>query len=154
MAKLIVALVLLLLLAGGTIGGMYMGKIGPFAEPPPEVENKPPPEPAPDLTVANSFLDAAPLMIPLFEDDRVVKQMTIMVQLEIPPQHVAYVSTNMPRLMNTLTIELYDWLPRHLATRPMADLGMLKSKMLQLSKKTLGEDKVADVLIKSAYQRQ
>lgn len=158
MARIIVALVFLLVVAGAVVGGLYVGKIGPFAEHKTEGaagEAAKPEEPKVemDLKKVNVFVDLDPLSIPMFNNGKVEKQVIFVAQLEVTQLNQPYVAFRLPKLQNVLLIEFYDWLPRHMAGRVTPDLDLVKRKIKYLADTELGEGRVEGVLIKASYER-
>lgn len=158
MKKLILALLVVLMLGGGAVGVMYYMKIGPFAE-----------AGSPDSTVATEeiigpdgekktvvskdqpvFYPLDPLVVPIFDEEKVVATIQIQVKLEVMgKENREKVSRLRPRIADALLRDLYGFLPRLIQSRNHVDVSILKRRMQMITDRTIGEGVVQNVLVQS-----
>ncbi|HVI53011.1 MAG TPA: hypothetical protein VM661_17515 [Candidatus Sulfotelmatobacter sp.] len=157
MKKLIVIILVLLLLVGGGLGVMtFLGK-GPFAamlaeqqKKKAEEEAKAAAEAPPPPTV---FFDLGTFIIPVVQKRNIVKQVGLDMEIEVEVRVQAKVAAEMPRLQNSVNLDLYDTVPNHMDVRNPADKEAIRQHLIALGNKEFGEGAVHDVVIKSMYYR-
>ncbi|MCW8835319.1 MAG: hypothetical protein OQJ99_03000 [Rhodospirillales bacterium] len=153
MRKLFIIISLLIVTAGASISVMQMMGIGPFAPKEGDVaeeslaEKMIPQRPP-------SFLEVNPLMIPIFQEDRVVTTVQIQLKLEVKSENEEEVRKVMPRISDAYLRDLYSYVPRMLEKHENLDLKALKQRLMWLSEKIAGPGMVDDVLIQSVMDNQ
>lgn len=145
--KKIVLIVFAFLLSstGVTIGVMKWLQMGPFAEKKKEeavVKAAPPVEP--------KFLDMDPLVISLFDADKLAGTIQIVVKLETSSDaNSILIQKQMPRLNDAFLRELHAFIPRHLRGADRLDLPVVKDRLQMVADKVLGPKIVSNVLVQS-----
>ena len=144
MKKLVIALVLIVMIAGGTVTALKFLKLGPFAEPENMVEKKAP------VIEPPKFVDVPALNIPLFVQDKVAG--IVLVQLKLETKNEANqikVTRILPRLNDAFIRELHSFIPRLLKKTKRLDVFILKKRLLMVSDRVAGKGVVTNVLIQS-----
>lgn len=144
----VIAFALLMMIAGGTVSTMKWLKIGPFAEKSPEeiqvvkVPTGPP-----------VFIDMDPLVITLFQGDRVAALIQIQLKLEaVGNENAQRVQRAMPRLSDAFLREMHGFIPRLLKKEENLDILMVKKRLQMVADKTISPGVVRDVLIQSVTE--
>jgi len=157
MKKLIVIILVLLLLIGGGLGVMTMLGKGPFAQILAEQQKKKEEEAAklaaeapPPATV---FFDLGTYIIPVVQRRNIVKQVGLDMEIEVEARVQAKVAAEMPRLQNSINLDLYDIIPNHMDVRSAADKEAIRDHLIALGNREFGEGAVHDIVIKSMYYR-
>ena len=162
MKKLLILVGALLLIAGGTVSVMKWMNLGPFQEKAAQQEEAPP---EPTLLV-----DMEPLLIPIFQGDKVAATLQFQVKLEtIGSENAAKIQYLMPKINDLFMRELYGFMPRLLKVikeeQKIDFLGLLKEEQQKegqqfhvlvinqrlklISDKFIGPDLVTNVLVQS-----
>lgn len=156
MKKLLIALAVLLMLAGATVGTLKVMKIGPFAEEGAEEAAAEAQEDVPEekkgFLSRNTpvFYELDPLVVPIFDDNKVVATIQVHVKLEVVGrENTEKVSRMRPRIADALLRDLYGFLPRLIQARNHVDVAILKQRMKLMTDRAIGEGIVKDVLIQS-----
>ena len=155
MKKLLIALGILLMLTGATVGTLKVMKIGPFAEDGAEEDAASSEEAPPEKTGFMSrntpvFYPLDPLIVPIFDDNKVVATIQIHVKLEVVGKdNMEKVSRLRPRISDALLRDLYGFLPRLIKSRNHVDVAILKQRLKIMTDRAIGEGIVQDVLIQS-----
>ena len=158
MKNLVIAFALIFMLAGGAVGTMKFLGIGPFAPDGGEeaasgggADGDQPPENKGFLSKNSPvFYPLDPLVVPIFDDDKVVATIQIEVKLEVVgKENQEKVSRLRPRIADTLLRDLYGFLPRLIQTRNHVDITILKQRMQMMVDRSIGEGVVRSVLIQS-----
>lgn len=155
MKKLIVAVVLVLVIGGATAGVLMWLEIGPFAKqsaadggdgtPSTEATLKTPPE----------FVDVSPLLIPIFQGDKVVGTIDVQIKLEAESDDNAEkIKHLMPRLNDAFLRALYTLVPQLLKTEQRIDVDTVKRRLMSVGAKVAGPGVITNVLIQSMNDTQ
>jgi hypothetical protein len=145
MKKLVLAFAMMVLIAGGTVSVLKWLGLGPFAnvDKPAEVEAKPKEEPP-------RFVEADPLAVPIFQDERAAATIHIQLKLETVGQEnygTAYKAK--AKLRDAYLTELHSFIPRMLKKTERIDINILKTRLQMVTDRVLGQGVVRDVLIQS-----
>lgn len=151
MKKIIIILVLLVLIAGGALGGLAIAGMGPlamyFAESKPESV-------AADLSEAPpGLVDLETIAVPIFEGNLVRSRLFLNVQISVDPASGGTVAANMPRLQDAVLSDLLVYMPFHLRDRDKVDLSLVRNRLLKVARKVAGDSAVREVTITSAFER-
>ena len=145
MKKLLIALGIVLLLAGSAAGTMYWQKIGPFEtlaglE---EVEKE-----EESSIERPRFIQLDPLSVPLIKDNEVIGNIQLAVSLEAESSEDArLISRAKPRLSDAFLRDLYQHVPRYLRREPQIDIAVIKKRLKVVADRVLGEGVVKEVLV-------
>ena len=160
MKKLIIAILALAVLGGGTTGVLWWMKIGPFAPADGSVDQTA--EEAVDSKKdgaqkssmfnknAPVFYPLDPLVVPIFGEDGVSATIQIQVKLEVVgKENREKVSHLRPKISDSLLRDLYGFLPRLIKTQGRLDVTILKQRMQLIVDRTIGKGLVKEVLVQS-----
>ena len=144
----VIAFALLMMVAGGTVSMMKWLKIGPFAEKSAEEVKV--------VKVATGppvFVDMDPLVVTLFQGDRVAALIQIQLKLEtVGNENVQRIQRSMPRLSDAFLRELHGFIPRLLKKEENLDILVVKKRLQMVADKTTAPGVVRDVLIQSVTE--
>ena len=162
MKKLLILIGALFLIAGGTVSVMKWMNLGPFQEKAAQQEEAP--------SEPTLLVDMEPLLIPIFQGDKVAATLQFQVKLEtIGPQNAAKIQHLMPKINDLFMRELYGFMPRLLKVikeeQKIDFLGLLNQEQQKegqqfhvlvinqrlklISDKFIGPDLVTKVLVQS-----
>ena len=167
MKKLLILVGALFLIAGGTVSVMKWMNLGPFQEMAAQQEEAP--------SEPTLLVDMEPLLIPIFQGDKVAATLQFQVKLEtIGSENAAKIQYLMPKINDLFMRELYGFMPRLLKVikeeQKIDFLGLLKEEQKKegqqkegqqfhvlvinqrlklISDKFIGPDLVTKVLVQS-----
>ena len=167
MKKLLILVGALFLIAGGTVSVMKWMNLGPFQEKAAQQEEAP--------SEPTLLVDMEPLLIPIFQGDKVAATLQFQVKLEtIGSKNAAKIQYLMPKINDLFMRELYGFMPRLLKVikeeQKIDFLGLLKEEQQKeeqqkegqkfhvlvinqrlklISDKFIGPDLVTKVLVQS-----
>ena len=144
MKKLMIAVVLILMVAGGTVAALKFMKIGPFAESgktaDKQVKSIDPPR----------FIDVPALNVPLFVDDKVAGVVLVQLKLEaIGAANERKINHLLPRINDAFLRELHTFIPRLLQKTQRLDVFILKKRLQMVCDRVVGKGVVSNVLIQT-----
>lgn len=146
MKKLIIAFALMVMIAGGTVSVLKYLELGPFAnqhKDEKETEKKPKEEPP-------RFVEADPLAIPIFQDERVAATIHIQLKLEtVGEANYATIYKSKAKLRDAFLTELHGFIPRMLKKTERIDVSILKTRLQMVADRVLGPGVARDILIQS-----
>ncbi len=146
MKRVIVIAAIVLLLVGGSLGGLYMfmpevlGLAPKVAEAPPP---PPPPQPVKPTTVHLETVN-----LPVMIDGKLQRQVIFTCTIVVRPEIEAKATEELPRLRDAVINFGMSFFSEYFVDHPKMELPRLKATLLALAKRTLG-DGVEDVLIQS-----
>jgi len=142
--KLIIAVLGILLLVGGAASVLKFMKLGPFEE---EVAAEQEEMVRDDDTL---FVDMEPLVIPVFQGDKVAATVQIQVKLEtIGKDNKAKLQHIMPRISDLFIRDLHTFIPRLLKQKERIDVLIVKQRLKLISDKLIGPELIQNVLVQS-----
>ncbi len=147
--KAVVIVLLLALIAGGTLGGLGLVGMGPLAAyvgKAADGETAAAPPPGPKLR--NIQLDT--IGVPVFEGQSVRARIFFNLQLEVDPAVAPQVSANLPRIQSALLEDMMSYLPYHLRDREQVDAATVQERMLKVARHVMG-DAVHGVVVVNAF---
>lgn len=163
MMKRVMIVFLLILLVGGTVGGLTSLKIIPdvlgintllslfMGEPSGEVAEAPPPPP--DYGPEPQFMQLPQLAIPLITGGRSETFLMLSLRLHVDTGNKSQVTRAAPRLRDAYITGLIKELPKIQERSGRLDLASIKAVINVLTRKVLGDGVVHDVLIENAFAR-
>ncbi len=155
MKMVLMAIVVLGLLGGGGAGAYYYfqhpaeASVGPDGEVVKEARAKP------ERTGEPKYVNIDPLSLPIIDDKGVTSNVNIVVALQVSDDKAANeIKKQMPRLIDAYIQNMYGMLNKREALKGgVVQVGMVKDRLNQITKKVLGDDMVDDVLLQVVSQR-
>lgn len=148
MKKLVIIFLVVLLLAGGTIGAMKWFEIGPFA--PPFDPNAP--AEAPKIEAPQAlFVDLEPIIINVVEGGEVVTSIQMEIKLETSGNdNIIAIKRALPLYKDAFMKDLHAFVPRMLREIERLDLPTIKQRLQIVADKVAGKPGIVrGVLIQS-----
>lgn len=161
----LIALVAILLLGGGGAGAYFFlmkpaeaagGELGEHEKAEIEAHEKAVEEQgeghgAPEV----NFVELAPLVLPIIDENGVSQVVTIVIALEVPGTVEASSITKMsPKLKDAYIQDMYGVLNRKaIMNGGVIEVGKLKARLNRITQSILGEGQVNDVLLQVVQQR-
>ncbi|MEX2449640.1 MAG: hypothetical protein WD407_02180 [Rhodospirillales bacterium] len=144
MKKLMIAVVLIVMVAGGTVAALKFMKIGPFAESGKTADKQAKPIEPP------RFIDVPALNVPLFADDKVAGIVLVQLKLEaIGAANERKINHLLPRINDAFLSELHTFIPRLLQKTQRLDVFILKKRLQMVCDRVVGKGVVSNVLIQT-----
>ena len=147
MKKLVIAVAIMLMLAGATISVLKWLGIGPFGDPA-EVEatGTTPDEPL-------HFVTMDVLVIPIFQGEKVAATVQIQLKLEATNlESASEIARLLPRLGDAFLRDLYGFIPRHLRKKERLDLALIKDRLQMVGDKVAGPGVIKSVLVQAVLE--
>ncbi|MCH6590062.1 MAG: hypothetical protein O6829_04405 [Alphaproteobacteria bacterium] len=147
MKKLVIAVAIMLMLAGATISVLKWLGIGPFGDPA-EVEatGTTPDEPL-------HFVTMDVLVIPIFQGEKVAATVQIQLKLEATNlENASEIARLLPRLNDAFLRDLYGFIPRHLRKKERLDLALIKDRLQMVGDKVAGPGVIKSVLVQAVLE--
>ncbi len=147
MKKLVIAVAIMLMLAGATISVLKWLGIGPFGDPA-EVEatGTTPDEPL-------HFVTMDVLVIPIFQGEKVVATVQIQLKLEATNlENASEIAHMLPRLNDAFLRDLYGFIPRHLRKKERLDVALIKDRLQMVGDKVAGPGVIKSVLVQAVLE--
>ena len=147
MKKLVIAVAIMLMLAGATISMLKWLGIGPFGDPA-EVEatGTTPDEPL-------HFVTMDVLVIPIFQGEKVAA--TVQIQLKLVAtnlENASEIARLLPRLNDAFLRDLYGFIPRHLRKEEHLDVALIKDRLQMVGDKVAGPGVIKSVLVQTVLE--
>ena len=136
MKKLLILVGALFLIAGGTVSVMKWMNLGPFQEMAAQQEEAP--------SEPTLLVDMEPLLIPIFQGDKVAATLQFQVKLEtIGSENAAKIQYLMPKINDLFMRELYGFMPRLIKVikeeQKIDFLGLLKKEQPKEEQQKAGQ---------------
>lgn len=147
MKKLVIAVAIMLMLAGATISVLKWLGIGPFGDPA-EVEatGTTPDEPL-------HFVTMDVLVIPIFQGEKVAATVQIQLKLEATNlENASEIARLLPRLNDAFLRDLYGFIPRHLRKEEHLDVALIKDRLQLVGDKVAGPGVIKSVLVQAVLE--
>ena len=147
MKKLVIAVAIMLMLAGATISVLKWLGIGPFGDPA-EVEatGTTPDEPL-------HFVTMDVLVIPIFQGEKVAATVQIQLKLEATNlESASEIARLLPRLNDAFLRDLYGFIPRHLRKEERLDVALIKDRLQLVGDKVAGPGVIKSVLVQAVLE--
>ena len=147
--KLVIAVAIMLMLAGGTISVLKWLGVGPFGDGG-AVETKAtgttPGEPP-------SFVTMEVLVIPIFQGEKVAATVQIELKLEATDaESASEIARLLPRLSDAFLRDLYGFIPRHLRKEERLDIALIKDRLQMVGDKVAGSGVIKSVLVQAVLE--
>lgn len=145
----VIALVVFIMLGGGTFSVLKWLQVGPFA-PEQNVE-----EAMVDSDEPPIFIDLEPLLINIFEGDSVATTVQISVKVEaLGSDNASLVNESIPKITDMFLRDLHSFLPRIMKNDgARIDVFVIKKRLKLMADRLYPDGRVNDVLIQSVGQR-
>jgi flagellar basal body-associated protein FliL len=148
MQKLIIAVVLVMMIAGGAISALKFLEIGPFSleetaavDPNAPVEN---PDESPN------FVELKPIFIPVIAQDKVVVTYRIQIQLETYGYDNKQLLLKMePKLNDIFIRDLHAFIPRLFRNKKELDVSIVKKRLELIAQRSTKPGIITGVLVQS-----
>jgi flagellar FliL protein len=103
----------------------------------------------------HKYVHLDPLTLPIIDETGVTSNVSIVVNLEVEDQKKAdTIKKELPRLIDAYIQDMYGVLNKHAALKGgVVQVGMVKERLNQITKRVLGDDMVEDVLLEVVSQR-
>ncbi|MCH7956584.1 MAG: hypothetical protein IIB63_03425 [Proteobacteria bacterium] len=149
MKKIVIAVAIMLMLAGGTISVLKWLGIGPFGDGDAvetEATGTTPGEPL-------RFVTMDVLVIPIFQGDKVAATVQIQLKLEAASvENESEIARLLPRLSDAFLSELYGFIPRHLRKEERLDVALIKDRLQMVGDKVAGPGVIKSVLVQAVLE--
>ena len=155
MKKLVIAVAVLLMLAGGTVSILKYLQIGPFELTPEEIAAQTAVDPATEK--ARSFfeerpryIEMDPIQVPVFQDNGVAGTIMIHYKIEVMNlENERLLSKSKRQLGDALIKDFSYYIPRTLRNNKTLDVTLIKYRIIMVAERLFGEKKVSDALIQA-----
>lgn len=154
MKKLVVAIAIMIMLAGGTASVLRYLEIGPFEVSPEELAAR---AANPEREQARSFFDKKPryiemdpIQVPVFQGDGVAGTIIINYKIEVMGlENERTVAKSKRQLGDALIEDFAYYIPRTLRNNKSLDVTLIKYRIIMTADKLLGKGVVNDALIQA-----
>lgn len=155
MKKLVIAIAIMLMLAGGTISILKYLSIGPFEKTPEEIAAEGAVDP--NVEKAKSFfeqkpryIEMDPIQVPVFQDDGVAGTIMIHYRVEVMGLENERTLTKSKRQLGDALIKDFSYyIPRTLRNNKTLDVTLIKYRIIMVAERLFGKDVVNDALIQA-----
>lgn len=143
----VVALVILIMLAGGSFSVLKWMQVGPFAPESDVVEEVVSDEPP-------VFIDLDPLLINIFQGDTVATTVQISVKIEaLGSDNADLVNESIPKIADYFLRDLHSFLPRIMKDDDSRiDIFVIKKRLKLMADRLYPDGRINDVLIQSVSE--
>ena len=149
MKKIVIAVAVVLMLAGATISVLKFLGIGPFGDD--EVVEIVATGTTPGE--APNFVTMDVLVIPIFQGDKVAATVQIQLKLEAASvENQIEIARLLPRLNDAFLSDLYGFIPRHLRKEEGLDVALIKDRLQLVSDKVAGPGVIKSVLVQALLE--
>ncbi len=149
MKKPALAVAIMLMLAGATIGVLKWLGIGPFGDGgavETEATGTTPGEPP-------RFVTMDVLVIPIFQGEKVAATVQIQLKLEATNvENASEIARLLPRLNDAFLRDLYGFIPRHLRKEERLDVALIKDRLQMVGDKVAGPGVIKSVLVQAVLE--
>lgn len=158
MKKLVIAVAILFMLAGGTISILRYLNIGPFELTPEEIAAQAAANAAnPEAQRAKSFfaerpryIEMDPIQVPVFQADGVAGTIMIHYKIEVLNlENERLIAKSKRQIGDALIKDFSYYIPRTLRNNKTLDVTLIKYRIIMVADRLLGKGKVNDALIQA-----
>ncbi|EKV31589.1 hypothetical protein C882_3962 [Caenispirillum salinarum AK4] len=155
MIKLLVIVLVLVTLAGGTFTGLTAFGVIPdvlglgikLEDPPPRQEVKPPP-------VRPEFVEIEPFILPvILEGEGLRRSIYFNFRLKVRKGTAEDVRPHTVRIQDAMVRYLHEWIPRWLRDHDEIDLIVMKEKLRIVTGRVVGEGVVEEVMLRAVFDK-
>ena len=151
MKKIVIAVAVVLMLAGATISVLKFLGIGPFGDGDGDVVETEATGTTPGE--APNFVTMDVLVIPIFQGDKVAATVQIQLKLEVADVGSASkIVRLLPRLGDAFLRDLYGFIPRHLRKEERLDVALIKDRLQLVGDKVAGPGVIKNVLVQALLE--
>ena len=161
MKKIILMVVLVLIVLGGIVGGLYFWGIDPLALvglKQGELQAKAKEAAAKAATiipvVPPSYVDFGLLVVPVVQNHEVKAQAELVIRIQVPANKVEFVATYLPRLQAALVEDMMETVPKVLHDYGNLEAEPLSKRMVEVGAATFGPGIVQAVIIENMMMHQ
>lgn len=113
-----------------------------------------PPEPGEGEGQGPAFIKLPPIVLPVFDGNRVTRRAGIVLALELEPGKTAVeLEPNRRQLYDAFISDLYAFFDQHSGSDRVIDTTLIKQRLQETSDRILGPGFVHQVLIQQAFER-
>jgi hypothetical protein len=98
-------------------------------------------------------MQVEPMLIPVIQDGELKRNVYIALRLEVTPDNKETVRLAMSRLHDVYMRALYDLVPEQYERRDTLDLAKIRDRLMVLTDRVVGPDKVEDIIFLSVFNR-
>ena len=139
--KLIVGIIAVLVLAGGTTAALKFLAIGPFAQ----VPSHDSPSSIKEKRIP-IFIDMEPLILSVIEDDKISEPLQIQITLETYGQdNATFIEQRITKLKAEFFKDLYSFVPRLLKEKNRLDVPILNERLKIIGTLLIGKNYIAGI---------
>lgn len=155
MKKLVIAVAVLIMLAGGTVSLLKYLSLGPFEVTPEELAAQQAAEAEREKTRAlfearPRYIEMDPIQVPMFQDNSVAGTIMIHYKLEVlNVDHERTVAKAKRRLGDAMIKDFSFYIPRTLRNNKTLDVTLIKYRIQMIADRMLGKGVVSDALIQA-----
>jgi len=154
MKKLVIAIAVLIMLAGGTVSILKYLEIGPFEKTPEQIAAA---AANPEAEKAKSFFEKRPryiemdtIQVPVFQDNGVAGTIMINYKIEVMTlDDERRVAKSKRQVGDALIKDFSYYIPRTLRNNKTLDVTLIKYRIIMVTDRLLGKGTVTDALIQS-----
>ncbi len=150
MKKIVIAVAVMLMLAGATVSVLKWLGIGPFGSGDAvetEATGTTPGEPL-------HFVTMDVLVIPIFQGEKVAA--TVQIQLKLEAANVeneSEIAHMLPRLNDAFLRDLYGFIPRHLRKEEHVNVALIKERLQMVGDKVAGPGVIKNILVQALLEQ-
>ncbi|HEY9164395.1 MAG TPA: hypothetical protein VIN57_07265 [Magnetovibrio sp.] len=155
MKKLVIAIAVMLMLAGGTVSILKYLEVGPFVKTPEEIAAAQAVDPAVEQAKAffdqkPRYIEMDPVQVPMFKDDGSAATIMINYRLEVLSLDYERKVTSAKRQIGDAMIKDFSYyIPHTLRNNKTLDVTLIKYRIIMVVDRLLGKGTVNDALIQS-----
>lgn len=151
MKKIVIAVAVVLMLAGATVSVLKFLGIGPFGDGGDDVVETEATGTTPGE--APNFVTMDVLVIPIFQGDTVAATVQIQLKLEAADvESASEIVRLLPRLGDAFLRDLYGFIPRHLRKEERLDVALIKDRLQMVGDKVAGPGVIKSVLVQALLE--
>lgn len=156
-----VAILLVLVVIMGVIGGVSalgIGPLAPFLKP---AEKEVVAEPLEEIEIpkaANNmpteyYYDLGSIIVPIFDGKSISRQIEVELAIKVSSEAGGRISKDFPRLKNTVMLTLYDFLPSYVDKVTPESKKAVHDRLYKVLADKYGSDALLDVIVKTMRVR-
>ena len=158
MRKIALAIVVLIMIAGGTMATLKTMEMGPFAKTEEQLAEEAARKASGDkelsaFSAKPYYIEMDPLLIPIFQDNEFAGTIQIIYKLEVfGNKNYKAVGKLKTKLGDALIKDFTYYIPRTLRKNQRLDVPLIKYRLKMVTDKILGKDVVSEAIIQGMTQ--
>lgn len=156
-----VAILLVLVVIMGVIGGVSALGIGPLAPYLQPLEKEVVPEAPKEIEIPKAavelpteyYYDLGSIIVPIFDGKGISRQIEVELAIKVASESGSRISHDFPRLKNTVMLTLYDFLPSYVDSITPESKKAVHDRLYRVLADKYGSDAVLDVIVKTMRYR-